>query len=109
MGSVAKAISLDAAVATSFLFFISTGGDFHIKRRAGPPTVQLWHQIKPFFKKNELKKKMLKETMLFANTPESLDRATGKQKHRGSKHDARLLASLQLFFFSPAHLQVMKS
>lgn len=52
---------------------------------------------------------MLKETMLFANMPESLDRATGKQKHRGNKHDACSLAHLQLFFFSPAHHQVMKS
>lgn len=61
------------------------------------------------FQKMNFKKKMLKETMLFANMPESLDRATGKQKHRGNKHDACLLARLQLFFFSPAHHQVMKS
>lgn len=107
MGSVAKAISLDAAVATSFFFLSAQEEIFTSKEEQDHQQYNSGTKLNGFQKMN-LKKRCLKKQW-FANMPESLDRATGKQKHRGNKHDACLLARLQLFFFSPAHHQVMKS
>lgn len=62
MGSVAKAISLDAAVATSFFFLSAQEEIFTSKEEQDHQQYNSGTKLKT--SKNELKKKMLKETVV---------------------------------------------